>query len=181
MRVVAGELRGRRLVAPSGASTRPTSDRVREATFNALTSMGALDDARVLDLFAGSGALGIEALSRGATSATFVERDRAALAALRTNLDACGLGPDRAEVVVGDAAALVSTGRLAGPWDLALLDPPYAFDGWDDLLGILDAEVAVCESAAAITPPATWQVARCKAYGTTVVTICSRVGGGVPR
>jgi 16S rRNA (guanine966-N2)-methyltransferase len=181
VRVVAGELGGRRLVAPGGSSTRPTSDRVREATFNALASMGAVDDAQVLDLFAGSGALGIEALSRGAATATFVERDRAALAALRTNLAACGLGPGRAEVVVGDAAALLATGRLEGPWDLALLDPPYAFDGWDDLLGNLDADVAVCESGAAVTPPAAWQVARCKAYGTTVVTICSRVGGGVPR
>ena len=83
MRVIAGELRGRRLVAPKGATTRPTSDRVREATFNALGSMAAIEGARVLDAFAGSGALGIEALSRGADHCAFVERDRAALEALR--------------------------------------------------------------------------------------------------
>lgn len=111
-------------MAPAGTATRPTSDRVREATFNALTSLGVLDGARVLDAFAGSGALGIEALSRGAEHCRFVERDRAALAALRDNLDRCGLGRDRAEVVVGDAAS------AGGGWDLALLDPPYAFTGW---------------------------------------------------
>ena len=166
MRVIAGELRGRRLVAPRGTSTRPTSDRVREATFNALGSMGAVEDAVVLDGFAGSGALGIEALSRGAARCTFVERDRSALVALRANLETCGLGTDRAEVVVGDALDLAG-----GRFDLALLDPPYAFDDWDLLLGALDAEVAVCESAHALEPPEGWRLARAKAYGGTVVSI----------
>ena len=174
MRVVSGALGGRRLVAPAGATTRPTSDRVREATFNALDSAGDLDAAVVLDLFAGSGALGIEALSRGAARATFVERDRAALDALRTNLDACGLGADRAEVVVGDGLALLTSGRLAGPWDLALLDPPYAFDDWNGLLDGLDAGVAVCEASTAVEPPEGWQMARSKKYGSTVVSICRR-------
>ena len=127
VRVVAGELRGRRLVAPPGSTTRPTSDRVREATFNALGSLGAIEDAVVLDLFAGSGALGIEALSRGAAQCTFVERDRAALAALRANLDAL---PARRRSGHGACGATPPV----GPWDLALLDPPYAFDGWTDLL-----------------------------------------------
>ena len=166
MRVIAGDLRGRRLVAPPGTGTRPTSDRVREATFNALVSMGAVEDSVVLDGFAGSGALGIEALSRGAARCTFVERDRDALVALRANLEACRLGPDRAIVVVGDALDL---GR--DQYDLALLDPPYAFDDWDALLGGLDAEVAVCESARPVEPPAGWRLARAKAYGGTVVSI----------
>src|SRR5829696_7781962 len=87
VRVVAGELRGRRIVAPPGATTRPTSDRVREAVFNALGSLGVVDGAAVADLYAGSGAMGIEALSRGAASCTFVERDRDALRALRENID----------------------------------------------------------------------------------------------
>ena len=174
MRVVSGELGGRRLVTPAGAATRPTSDRVREATFNALDSSGDIDGAVVLDLFAGSGALGIEALSRGAARVTFVERDRAALDALRTNLDSFGIGADRAEVVVGDGLALVGSGRLDGPWDVALLDPPYAFDGWGDLLGALAADVAVCESAAPVDPPEGWWMARSKRYGGTVVTICRR-------
>lgn len=165
MRVIAGELRGRRLVAPAGTATRPTSDRVREATFNALTSMGAVEGAVVLDGFAGSGALGIEALSRGAARCTFVERDRAALRALRANLDALGLGGDRATVVAGDVHA------QGGAYDLALLDPPYAYDGWEGLLGGLDAAVAVCESGAPIAVPARWMVARSKSYGGTVVTV----------
>jgi 16S rRNA (guanine966-N2)-methyltransferase len=181
MRVVAGELGGRRLVAPAGHATRPTSDRVRQATFNALESAGAVEDAVVLDLFAGSGALGIEALSRGAARATFVERDRAALAALRANLDAFGLGRERAEVVVGDAEALLAGGRLAGPWDVALLDPPYSFGGWSALLDALDAQVAVCEAATVVEPPPGWMTARSKAYGSTVVTICRRDLQGVRR
>ena len=165
MRVIAGELRGRRLEAPKGATTRPTSDRVREATFNALTSMDALDGAVVLDAFAGSGALGIEALSRGAARCTFVERDRAALVALRANLERLGLGAERAAVVTGDAV------RVGGDWDLALLDPPYAFDGWERLLTSLSPAVAVCESGRPIPPPEGWVVVREKAYGATVVTI----------
>lgn len=168
MRVIAGSLRGRRLVAPTGSGTRPTSDRVREATFNALTSLDALDGAEVLDAFAGSGALGIEALSRGARRCTFVERDRRALEALRRNLEHCGLGPDRAEVVAGDPMHAAPARRR---FDLALLDPPYAFDAWDELLGGLDAGLAVCESGSPVAPPAGWVVVREKAYGASVVTI----------
>ncbi|MGH9138936.1 MAG: 16S rRNA (guanine(966)-N(2))-methyltransferase RsmD [Acidimicrobiales bacterium] len=171
MRVVAGEARGRRLVAPKGFDTRPTSDRVREAIFNMLTSMDAVDEAVVLDAFAGSGALGIEALSRGASRATFVERDRAALSIVRQNVETCGVG-DRADVVAGDALSLLAAGRLAGPWDLALLDPPYAFDDWPAMLAGLDADVAVCESDRAIAMPVGWRLARTKHYGGTVVTIC---------
>src|SRR4029453_4665825 len=99
MRVVGGELRGRRLPAPPGDRTRPTSDRVRESIFNALWSRGALDDdSTVLDLFAGSGALGIEALSGGAVHATFVDDDAAARRTIGENLRTCGL-TDRATVV----------------------------------------------------------------------------------
>ena len=119
MRVIAGELGGRRLQAPRGAATRPTAGRVREALFSML---GPLDGARVLDLFAGSGALGIEALSRGAGSATFVERAAPALAALRANVDALGL-QQRARVLERDALAAL---RGGGKYDLVFLDPPYA-------------------------------------------------------
>jgi 16S rRNA (guanine966-N2)-methyltransferase len=123
MRVVAGRLGGRRLVAPKGTATRPTSDRVREALFAAL---GPLEDAHVLDLFAGSGALGIEALSRGAARAVFVERAHPALTALRANLDALGLGSDVAEVRPADARAALRTARTRGEkYDLVLVDPPY--------------------------------------------------------
>ena len=120
MRVVAGLYGGRRISAPPGRDTRPTSDRVREALFSIL---GPLDDERVLDLYAGSGALGIEAVSRGAASAVFVERDARALAALRRNLEGLGLRADvrRADVL----AALSDASRRGETYSLVLLDPPY--------------------------------------------------------
>ena len=175
MRVVAGSARGRRLEAPAGSSTRPTADRVREATFNALGSLGALEDAVVLDLFAGSGALGIEALSRGAASATFVDDDGRALAVVRANLDATGLA-DRATVVRDDGVRYAAG---AGPVDLALLDPPYAFtdEQWAALLVGLDAEVAVIESDREVPLPEPWQVLRSKGYGSTVVVLARRGRG----
>jgi 16S rRNA (guanine966-N2)-methyltransferase len=124
MRVIAGELGGRRLQAPRGRATRPTSDRVREALF---AMLGELGEARVLDLFAGSGALGIEALSRGAAWAVFVERDRAALQALSANLDALALVPPRAQVRRADAlAALQAARRREETYDLLFIDPPYS-------------------------------------------------------
>jgi 16S rRNA (guanine966-N2)-methyltransferase len=123
VRVVAGAYGGRRLQAPKGDATRPTTDRVREAVFSTL---GDLEGERVLDLFAGSGALGIEALSRGAEHALFVERARPALVVLRANLDALGLAPPRATVRAGDAlAALRDAPGTAGAYDLVFLDPPY--------------------------------------------------------
>jgi 16S rRNA (guanine966-N2)-methyltransferase len=123
VRVIAGEHRGRRLVAPPGRDTRPTSDRVREALFSIL---GPLDGARVLDLYAGSGALAIEALSRGARSAVLVERDRRAVAALRANLDALGVAEPEAQVVAAPARAALKNARAAGDtYDLVFVDPPY--------------------------------------------------------
>jgi 16S rRNA (guanine966-N2)-methyltransferase len=117
VRVVAGEFKGRRLYAPRGARTRPTADRVREALFSML---GDVSGARVLDLYAGSGALGIEALSRGAEAAVFVENDRQALAALRRNLEAVGA---RAEVRRQDVLRFLA--RPEGTFDLVFCDPPY--------------------------------------------------------
>ena len=119
MRVVAGAYKGRRLQAPAGLDVRPTSDRVREALFSIL---GNLDGLRVLDLFAGSGALGIEALSRGAASATLVESDRRAVEAIRANL--APLGEAHADVVPADALAWL--GGRRGPYDLVFVDPPYS-------------------------------------------------------
>jgi len=120
MRVIAGQWRGRRLVAPKGDATRPTADRTREALFSMLASrLGVFEGIAVGDLFAGSGALGIEALSRGAGSCLFVEQDRAALDALRVNL--AGLGA-RGDVRAGSVLAL---GPAPAPLDLVLMDPPY--------------------------------------------------------
>jgi 16S rRNA (guanine966-N2)-methyltransferase len=171
MRVVAGTAGGLRLVAPDGQTTRPTSDRAREATFNALGSLGVVEDATVLDLFAGSGAMGIEALSRDAAHATFVDNDERARRAIRANLETTKLG-DRAKVVAADAFAFLST--VDRRFDLAVLDPPYAFDRWSEVLAVLPAEVAVLESDRPIDAGVSWVVVRSRRYGTTVVTICRR-------
>lgn len=123
MRVVAGEHRGRTLVAPKGPQTRPTSDRVREALF---AIIGPVEGLEVLDLFAGSGALGIEALSRGAATATFVERSAPALAALRANATMIG-DPARVRIVPTDWRAALRSERAAGRvYGLCLIDPPYS-------------------------------------------------------
>lgn len=174
MRVISGTARGRRLVAPEGPSTRPTPDRVREATFNALGSLGAVVDATVLDLFAGSGALGIEALSRGAAHVTFVDQDRAARAAVEANLATTGLAA-KATVVAGPVDRFVR-GSGDRRWDLALIDPPYDHpdDEWIDLLDALPADLAVLESDREVEPPFGWEVLRSKRYGRTHVLIAAR-------
>ncbi|HEX4187627.1 MAG TPA: 16S rRNA (guanine(966)-N(2))-methyltransferase RsmD [Solirubrobacteraceae bacterium] len=121
--MIAGRLGGRRLKAPRGRSTRPTSDRVREALFSML---GPIDGARVLDLFAGSGALGIEALSRGAASVVFAERDAGAAAALQANLTSLAIGPPEVELRRGDALRALQSARERGEtYDLVFIDPPY--------------------------------------------------------
>lgn len=171
MRIVAGSARGRRVDAPAGDAVRPTTDRVREAVFNSLHSMGAVEGAEVLDLFAGSGALGIEALSRGATRCVFVDTSPVALDVVRANLRRCELA-DRAEVRRGSALAAVAEGEA---FDLALLDPPYDFDGWVDLLAAVPAPSAVVESDRDVELPAGWSVVRRRSYGTTVVTVVERV------
>lgn len=122
MRIVAGEWRGRPLVAPAGESTRPTADRTRETLFNMLVSrLGSFEDLSVVDLFAGSGALGLEALSRGAGTCLFVEEDARAVAAIRANIDALG-ARTRSSVVQG---SVMNLGPAKAAHDLILLDPPY--------------------------------------------------------
>ena len=128
MRIVAGTWRGRTLIAPAGSQTRPTADRVRQALFDMLlhapwAGRETLEGAHVLDLFAGTGALGLEALSRGAAHATFVEQDRAALAALRANIAACR-ADERCTVLAIDALAIPRGTQAA----LVFLDPPYGKD-----------------------------------------------------
>lgn len=138
-----------------------------------LASLDAVDGADVADLFAGSGALGIEALSRGARSCVFVEAGAAAIRAIRDNLDKTGL--EGGQVVRDDVLRWVAR---AGPVDLALIDPPYAFDRWPDLLAALDADVAVLESDRPVDPGSGWAVLREKQYGDTVVTVIRRQKGG---
>lgn len=174
MRVIAGTAGGRRLVTPKGRATRPTADRVREAVFSSLQPL--LPGARVLDLFAGSGALAVEALSRGAAAATLVESARPALAAIRTNLETAGVA-DRATVVAAALPGALS--RCEGPFDLVLADPPYDLE--PDVLGVVldrvvvllapGAEVRLEQATRAGAPP--WPDAlipgRSRHYGDTTI------------
>ena len=152
MRISGGVHRSRQLVSPRGASTRPTSDRVREALFSILDSRGVIVGARVIDFYAGTGALGLEALSRGAARAAFVENDRRALEALARNIDALRERP-RARVVPQAASRAVAT--LAGEdATLVFCDPPYADvtreDGVTKLLGALEAGSSVLRENALV-------------------------------
>ena len=169
MRVVSGELGGRKLVSPEGTSTRPTTDRVREAVFNALGSAGVLDGALVADLFAGTGAVGIEAISRGAAHCTFVERDRNALRALEENVDTLDLG-DRSRIMRSDAMQAALTLDV----DIVFADPPYDFDAWDEFLTNVRADVVIAESGRGFGEPTGWTVTRSKRYGRAWVSFLER-------
>jgi len=179
MRVVAGELRGRRINAPMGKKTRPTTDKAREATFNALGSLGVVVGARVVDAFAGSGALGIEALSRGAEHCTFIERDREALEVLRENLETLGL-VEKSTIVRGDVLTNIALVRNAS---LVLADPPYEFKQWRQFLGEVACDLVVAESDRDMNDemsdksPAIigWEVTRVKRYGRAYVSFLQRL------
>jgi 16S rRNA (guanine(966)-N(2))-methyltransferase RsmD len=125
MRVIAGSAKGRRLDTVAGWSVRPTADRVKEALFSALGSRASLDGAAILDLFSGSGALGIEALSRGARHVTFVEQDHAARLVLARNLERCGFAAQASVLPVAVRRGLDDLGRRGAAFDGVLLDPPY--------------------------------------------------------
>ena len=174
MRIIAGTHRGRRIAAPKGAHTRPTGDRVREALFNLV---GPVDGASVLDLYAGSGALGLEALSRGARRCVFVERDAAACRAIRANLDS--LGFTGALVLQRDALSVLAEERSAGRrHDLLLLDPPY--DEWErsavrlgELLPEVVAEtgLVVVETDVRIEPTLPLDPVTTRRYGSARLTV----------
>ena len=176
MRIIAGELGGRRLKAPAGRGTRPTAERVREALF---AMLGELDGDRVLDLFAGTGALGIEALSRGAASAVFVERDSRVAGLLADNLSALGLSPPRAEVRRADALkALRTASPDSGKYDLVFVDPPYReAERWgSELSAVLPPLLAsggrvVVESDRRAPLDLDLPVERSRRYGDTSITI----------
>jgi len=176
MRVIAGRLGGRRLKAPTGRATRPTSDRVREALF---AMLGELQGASVLDLFAGTGALGIEALSRGAERAVFVERDARAVGVLAENLDSLGISSQAAEVRRADAlAALQSARERKETYDLVFIDPPYrqALEWGTELSAILPSLLRpgariVVESDRRAPLELEVPVERQRRYGDTSITI----------
>jgi 16S rRNA (guanine966-N2)-methyltransferase len=183
MRIVGGAFRGRRLAAlgtgDAAAHLRPTADRVRESLFSVLTSQDALDGARVLDLFAGTGALGLEALSRGAAAAVFVENGRKALALLAENIRLTGTA-ESCRVLRVDATRLLPA---AAACDLVFLDPPYgkglgsralsaaARQGW-----IAPAALVVWEEASAQSAPDGFAVTDARRYGDTHVTLLRAAG-----
>jgi 16S rRNA (guanine(966)-N(2))-methyltransferase RsmD len=134
VRIIAGKYRGRKLKSPPSLNTRPTSDRLRETLFNVLAP--CIDGARFLDLCAGSGAVGIEALSRGAAQATFVDRSRKMCALTRANLELCGIPEGQTEVVMSEAAEFLRRARNKEPWDIVFFDPPYTSD-YTQGLGLL--------------------------------------------
>ncbi len=177
MRIVAGSRKGHRIEAPKGVVTRPTGDRVREAVFSIL---GSVDGARVLDLFAGSGAMGLEALSRGAASCVFVEHDRQAARVIQANLEKLRL---TGAVVIGrDAAAALRDERDRGRrYDLVLADPPY--EDWERHesglaalipLVLADDGLAVIETADRVEPVLPLDLVTTRRYGSARITVFSR-------
>jgi 16S rRNA (guanine966-N2)-methyltransferase len=174
MRIIAGERKGARIFAPRGMDTRPTSDRVREAAFSLI---GPVDGAAVLDLFAGSGAMGLEALSRGAASCVFVETDREALRTIDRNLEKLEL--TGGAVVRLDALAALATDAAAGRrYDLVLLDPPYGkLSQFVPALAtylpavLTDAGLVVVESEASEEPELPLAVRTSRRYGSTRLTL----------
>lgn len=158
------------MAAPVGGATRPTSDRVREAMFSILTSMDLLEGAAVLDLFAGSGALGVEALSRGCGRVTFVDSSQAALRSVRANLEVIPERAGDAEIVHSDVLRFME--RSPG-FDLALADPPYRFSGWPELLAALlgKVETVMAETDRTIDIGSGWETVKVRKYGSTVVTV----------
>ena len=170
VRVVAGDLRGRRIEAPVSDATRPTTDKVREAVFNALGSLGVVEGARIVDLFAGTGAMGIEALSRGADHCVFVEKDRAALQVLRTNIKNLNL-ESRTSVISGDAVLVAGQQRDV---DVLIADPPYGYNEWGTLLHNVEAGLVVLESDRPVGDIDGWDTIREKKYGRTFVAFLQR-------
>ena len=177
MRIIAGERRGARITAPKGDGTRPTGDRVREAAYNLI---GPVDDAVVLDLFAGSGAMGLEALSRGAHRCVFVESDRAACRVIHDNL--AKLRFTGALVLQKDAFQALREERGAGrSYDLVIVDPPYGT--WAELeAGLADAlpetlapeGLVVVETSARVEPKLPLELLTSRRYGSARITLFSR-------
>jgi 16S rRNA (guanine966-N2)-methyltransferase len=178
MRIISGQWRGRALQAPKGDTTRPTSDRTREALFSMLQSrLGSFEGLRIADLFAGTGALGLEALSRGGAHATFVEQDKAAVAVLKENIAKLGASADVMPVAVS------ALGPARQPYDLLMLDPPYGSGGGGALLERLarldwasDGAWATVETAAQENVSAGgWTVEAVRTYGKAKLTLLARV------
>ena len=187
MRVTGGVLKGRFLKAPLGSTTRPSTDKVRKATFDLLFGLIDLHGARILDLFAGTGAMGIEAVSRGAESVVFVDSNLSALRPIKENLKLLSTigNVGHVEVVKADILDKSGWGWLTSSnvvddksrnlFDLVFCDPPYAFDAWEILLcrleDSLSASMAVLESRSTFSISSSWRLSKQKRYGDTLLSI----------
>ncbi len=190
MRVVGGSYSGHKLAVPGQA--RPTTDRVKESLFASLEAQGFIEDSVVVDLFAGSGALGIEAMSRGASRVMFVEKDKKSALVISANLAKVGLEANDDEVVVqvglaqswvkSDLATNFLTKRPEEHLSIVFCDPPYEFDDWANLLELiatkLSCDLVVLESNRKISPTCHFEVMKMREYGTTVIEVLTerRVG-----
>lgn len=170
MRIIAGTAGGRRIVAPEGRGTRPITDRAKEGIFNMLMSLGGVEDATVIDLFAGSGSFGLECLSRGAERVTFVERNRGAAAVIEQNLQTLGF-TDRAIV---RCVPVESAVRGADPVDVAFCDPPYTDDVWAELLPTIKARQLVGHASREIPLVDPWEEVKRRSYGRAQIVIAQR-------
>jgi len=186
MRVIAGRCRGRKLISPKGRDVRPTADRVKEAIFDMAQAL--VPGSRVLDLYAGTGALGIEALSRGAVRALFVESNPRNARTIAANLERCGL-QDEGTVITGEAIRTLLSLAPEPKWDLVLADPPYAaaddtelLKALADCIGLADNAMVYLERSAAYAindPPGGLVLSGDKRYGDTSIVIYSKQGEGV--
>ena len=166
VRVISGTAKGRPLKAPLPSTIRPTTDRVKESIFNILGSRGGVAGLDVVDLFCGSGGLGIEALSRGARSVVFVDADPRAIAAVRSNVETTGLDGSAVRYLTTSAA-----GFSCPPCDLVLMDPPYDLTDIGGILDGLDAGTVVVESRTQVPETTRWATTTERRYGTTLVTV----------
>tara|TARA_Y100001970_G_scaffold291759_1_gene430198 strand:+ start:5718 stop:6236 length:519 start_codon:yes stop_codon:yes gene_type:complete len=169
MRVISGAAKGRKLVVPSGDQIRPTKDRVKEAIFNSLHSYGLVDNRSFLDLFSGTGSLGIEALSRGAKSVVFVDRYAEAIDCIMLNIEKLNYG-SASKILKMDALSFLERNDY---FDVALLDPPYKYEHWGTLLRRINAHSIVIESSEPITLESDWEIIKSQKYGQTNLLIAS--------
>ena len=170
MRVISGSAKGRKLVVPSGDHVRPTKDRVKEAIFNSLHSYGLVENRSFLDLFSGTGSLGIEALSRGAKSVVFIDHHAEAIDCIILNVEKLNYG-STSKILKMDALSFLERDNY---FDVALLDPPYKYEHWGTLLKRVNAHSIVIESSEQVTLESDWEIIKSQKYGQTNLLIASR-------